>query len=137
MRENTKPGFFVGWKIESSWRFRNVLLIGDYQKVLAGYFRQRSLLEIREKEVILPEKVVLPLNEAYRISLETMKGHAPPSDYAGTADTPLPPGNSRIQWVLGFLETNRDWMYLLNQQAQGLVSKPWACVQLVDVGTAH
>ena len=45
MHENTRPGFSVGWKIESSWRYRGIVLIGDYyQKLLAGDFCQRSLL---------------------------------------------------------------------------------------------
>ena len=66
-------------------------MIGDYQKFLAGDFRQQSLLEIPEQEVVFPQKVVFPFAEAFRISLETMKTHVPSDELRGGADAPLPP----------------------------------------------
>ena len=48
---------------------------------------------VSEKDVIFTEKIVFHFDEAYRISLDTLKLHAPSSEYAGpgSVDTPLPP----------------------------------------------
>ena len=56
MTTTTQPGFFIGWKLESGLRYRNVLKILDYDSVIQGKtIASRSIQDIPEQEVYFPE----------------------------------------------------------------------------------
>ena len=68
----TSPGIFIGWRLESGMRFRNVLLIADYDKVRLGVFKAEYVKKVPTKEVFFPEKLVFPFAQARHFALENM-----------------------------------------------------------------
>ena len=68
-----------------------MLLICDYQKFLAGDFKQKALLEVHEKEAIFPETLVSLWMKPIASIFEAMKLHTRSPEYSGSADQPLAP----------------------------------------------
>ena len=74
MIANTKPGFFVGWRLESGLRYRGMLKILDYDSVVRGKtISSRSILDIPDKEVYFPEAITFPFAERRKLAIETMQ----------------------------------------------------------------
>ena len=61
---NTIPGLFVGWRIESGMRYRGVLHILDYERAQTNDFSLRNLRKIPEQEVYVPPEPLFPFAEA-------------------------------------------------------------------------
>ena len=77
MSATTKPGFFIGWRLESGLRYRNVLKVLDYDSVVQGKtIASRSILDVPEKEVYFPEEVIFPFAERRKLAIHTMQDPA-------------------------------------------------------------
>ena len=65
MEPTTKPGFLIGWRLESGLRYRGVLRILDYDTVVAGKkIAFRSIQDVPEAEVHFPSEITFPFAEA-------------------------------------------------------------------------
>ena len=74
MAATTKPGFFIGWKLESGLRYRNVLRILDYDTVVRGKsIAFRSIQDVPEAEVYFPDEVVFPFAERRKLAIRTLQ----------------------------------------------------------------
>jgi len=63
LAEKTVPGLFVGWRLESGMRFRNVLKVINYENARKGNFQQRSVIHLPTKEVYFRQKFGTPLRK--------------------------------------------------------------------------
>ena len=68
----TATGLVLGWKIESGMRYRNVLLVADYNKVRLGKFTARSIPDTPEKEAFFPELLEFPFAQARQFAISNM-----------------------------------------------------------------
>ena len=72
-------GLFIGYRIETGIRFRNVLLVADYDSVRSNGFQWRFVRSVPVKECYFPANVTFPFAEAHAISFTTMApSFAPP-----------------------------------------------------------
>ena len=70
----TKPGLFVGWKLESDWRYKEVVQILDYESVRQQSHKYAEPLSIHQKEVFFPptEHIEFPMQNAAKRALHDM-----------------------------------------------------------------
>ena len=68
----TSPGIFVGWKIESGYRYRGVLLVADYEVLRKGIFQWGRVKAIHEREVHVPGELCFPFAEARAKALKDL-----------------------------------------------------------------
>jgi len=88
MTTTTQPGFFIGWKLESGLRYRNVLKILDYDSVIQGKtIASRSIQDVPEQEVYFPEEVIFPFAERRKLAIRQMQ---PISDIEFPPAPPVP-----------------------------------------------
>ena len=74
MTANTKPGFFVGWRLESGLRYRGVLKILDNDDVIQNKtISSRSLKDVPEAEVYFPEELTFPFAERRKLAIRQMQ----------------------------------------------------------------
>ena len=74
MTANTKPGFFVGWRLESGLRYRGVLRVLDYDDVVRNKtISSRSVKDIPEAEVYFPEELTFPFAERRKLAIRQMQ----------------------------------------------------------------
>ena len=64
MAPSTRAGLFVGWRLESGLRYRNVVWIADYESCRKGDFNKRFVKSVPEQEVHYPLECVFPFAEA-------------------------------------------------------------------------
>ena len=77
MTSTTKPGFFVGWRLESGLRYRNVVKVLDYESVVQGKtISSKSLHDVPEKEVYFPDELIFPFAERRKLAISTMQDPA-------------------------------------------------------------
>ena len=89
LQPRTAPGFFVGWRLESGLRYRNTILVYDYELARNGTFRWASVLSIPEKEVYVPPELVFPFAEAHERAIKNMQSQDEVV-LPALADMPLP-----------------------------------------------
>ena len=109
------PGLFIGWRLENGLRYRNVLLVLDYERTRSRGFRQESIIIRPQAEVVWPSgPPVFPWAEARALALRNVSEiaplQAPPapelifSENAalGDRDSPsaIPPPQRRFQITL-------------------------------------
>ena len=97
-------GLFVGYRLESGLRFRDVLTVIDYEKTRSRGFRQEFLLNRSISEVVFPEHgPIFPWAEAKAAALRNM---SPVEPLASPAPGPLPfdnPPQDEVQSLPGVL----------------------------------
>ena len=80
MAPQTSPALFVGWKIESGLRYRQTLLVINYDRVRKTGFQARNIKAIPQKEVHFPSELVFPFAEARKVSINQMRPLSSPAD---------------------------------------------------------
>ena len=68
----TSPGLVIGWRIESGLRYRNVLLIGHFDKIRQKGFNPAFIISVPEKEVHFPPETIFPFALAAEVTLRTL-----------------------------------------------------------------
>jgi len=70
----TKPGLFAGWKLESGLRYRDTVLILDYEAIRLRQHKHWEPRTIHQKEVFFPpvEHMEFPLANAARRAISEM-----------------------------------------------------------------
>mgnify|MGYP003318600937 CR=1 FL=1 len=87
----TSAGLFLGWRLECGLRFRNVLLIANYDAVRERGFLLQLVRSIPQKEVYFPENLDFPYAVARDKALASLEDVEPPG--------PAPPvGSVRLPW---------------------------------------
>ena len=77
LEPTTKPGFFIGWRLESGLRYRGVLRILDYDTVVKGKsIAFRSIQDVPEAEVYFPPEITFPFAERRKLAIRTMSDPA-------------------------------------------------------------
>ena len=73
MEPQASPAFFVGWRIDPGCKYRGIVLVADYDKLIKGVYHSRhALRKVPEKEVHFPKKLEFPFAEARKISIHRM-----------------------------------------------------------------
>ena len=84
LEPTTKPGIFIGWRLERGLRYRGVLNILDYGNARKGIFAIRSIQRCPVAEVYFPPELEYPFKNARELALKDC------SDELKLADTPIP-----------------------------------------------
>ena len=84
LEPTTKPGIFIGWRLERGLRYRGVLNILDYGNARKGIFAIRSIQRCPVAEVYFPPELEYPFKNARELALKDC------SDELKLTDTPIP-----------------------------------------------
>ena len=80
MCPQTSPALFVSWRLESGLRYRQTLLVINYDRVKRSGFVAQAIKSIPQKEVFFPSELVFPFAEARKTSINQMKPLSSPAD---------------------------------------------------------
>ena len=80
MCPQTSPALFVSWRLESGLRYRQTLLVINYDRVKTSGFVAQAIKSIPQKEVFFPSELVFPFAEARKTSINQMKPLSSPAD---------------------------------------------------------
>ena len=80
MDPQTSPALFVSWRLESGLRYRQTLIVINYDRVRKGGFTAQAMKSVPQKEVFFPSELVFPFAELRKTSINQMKPLSSPAD---------------------------------------------------------